>query len=83
MDDKRSKYRPHRHLVTCDYCQKDFKTFNDREVRCSVCCRSIERKLKTYTFDKLKKLANVYKIKKRKQEYIIDDFVQNFENYII
>ena len=83
MDDKRSNYRPHRHLVACDYCQNYFRTLNDREVRSSVCCRSIERKLKTYTFDKLKKLANVYKIKKRKQEYITDDLVQNFENYII
>ena len=78
-----SNYRSHKLLVTCNYCQKDFKTFNDRQVRCSVCCRSIERKLKTYTFEKLKKLASVYNIKRRKQEFIIDDLVQNVENYII
>ncbi len=77
-----SNYRSHKLLVTCNYCQKDFKTFNDRQVRCSVCCRSIERKLKTYTFEKLKKLASVYNIKRRKQEFIIDDLVQKVENYI-
>ena len=77
-----SNYRSHKLLVTCNYCQKDFKTFNDRQVRCSVCCQSIERKLKTYTFEKLKKLPNVYNIKRRKQEFIIDDLVQKVENYI-
>ena len=54
VDNKCSNYRSHRLLVTCNYCQKDFKTFNNRDVRCSVCCRLIERNLKTYTFDKLK-----------------------------
>ena len=78
-----SNYRLHRLLVTCNYCQKDFKTFDSRKVRCSSCCQSIERNLKTYTFDKLKKLANVYNIKRRKQEFIIDDLVQKVENYII
>ena len=58
-----SNYRSHRLLITCNYCQKDFKTFNNKDVRCSVCCKSIERKLKTYTFEKLKKLASVYHIK--------------------
>ena len=77
-----SNYQSHRLLVTCNYCQKDFKTFNDRQVRCSVCCQSIECKLKTYTFEKLKKLANVYNIKRRKQEFIIDDLVQKVENFI-
>ena len=77
-----SNYRSHKLLVTCNYCQKDFKTFNDRQVRCSVCCQSIERKIKTYTFEKLKKLANVYNIKRRKQKFIIDDLVQKVENYI-
>ena len=77
-----SNYRSHKLLVTCNYSQKDFKTFNDRQVRCSVCCQSIERKLKTYTFERLKKLANVYNIKRRKQEFIIDDLVQKVENYI-
>ena len=48
-----SHHPSHRILVTCDYCQNDFKTFSDREVRCSS-CRLIERKLKTYTFEKLK-----------------------------
>ena len=80
---KCSNHRSQRLLITCNYCQKDFKTFNDREVRCSVCCRLIERKLKTYTFEKLKKLANVCNIKRRKQEFIIDDLVRKVENYII
>ena len=82
VDNKSSNYRSHRLLVICNYCQKDFKTFNNRDVRCSSCCRSNEGKLKTYTFEKFKKLANVYNIKRRKQEYIIDDFVQKVENYI-
>ena len=77
-----SNQRSHRLLVTCNYCQNDFKTFNNRDVRCSFCCRLIERKLKTYTFEKLKKLANVYNIKRRRRDYIIDDLVQKVENYI-
>ena len=80
VDDACSNQRSHRLLVTCIYCQNDFKTFNNRDVRCSSCCRLIERKLKTYTFEKLKKPANVYNIKRRKQEYIIDDLVQKVEN---
>ena len=77
-----SNYRSHKLLVTCNYCQKYFKTFNNRQVRCSSCCQSIEQKLKTYTFEKLKKLANVYNIKRRRRDYIIDDLVQKVENYI-
>ena len=83
VENKCSNYRSHKLLVTCSYCQKDFKTFDNRQVRCFSCCRLIERKLKTYTFEKLKKLANVYNIKRRKQEYIIDDLVQKVENYIL
>ena len=83
VDNKCSNHRSHKLLLTCNYCQNDFKTFNGREVRCSVCCRSIERKLEIYTFEKFKKLANVYKIKRRKQESIIDDLVQKVENYIL
>ena len=83
VDNKCSNYRSHRLSVTCKYCQKDFKTIKNRDVRCSVCCRLIERNLKSYIFDKLKKLAGVYNIKRRKQEYIIDDLVQKVENYII
>ena len=78
-----SNYRSHKLLVTCNYCQKDFKTSDNRQVRCSSCCQSIERNLKTYTFEKLKKLASVYNIKRRKQEFIIDDLVQKVENYIL
>ena len=78
-----SSYQSHRLLVTCNYCQKDFKTFDNRQVRCSSCCQSIEQKLKTYTFEKLKKLASVYNIKRRKQEFIIDDLTQKVENYIL
>ena len=82
VDNKCSNYRSHKLLVTCNYCQKNFKTFDNRKVRCSSCCQLIEQKLKTYTFEKLKKLASVYNIKRRKQEFIIDDLVQKFENYI-
>ena len=81
-DDKCSNHRSHRILVTCIYCQNDFKTFNNRQVRCPSCYRLLERKFKTYTFDKLKKLASVYNIKGRKQEYILDDLVQKVKNYI-
>ena len=77
-----SNYQSHKLLVTCNYCQKDFKTIDNREVRCSSCCRLIEQKLKTFTFEKLKKIACVYNIKRRKQEFIIDDLVQKVENYI-
>ena len=82
VDNKCSNHRSHRLLVTCNYCQNNFKTFNNREVRCSVCCRSIERNLKTYIFDKLKKLALVYNIKRIKTDYMIDDLVQEVENYV-
>ena len=78
-----SHRQSHRLLVTCTYCQNDFKTFNDRAVRCSSCRWSIKRKLETFTFEKFKKLASVYNIKRRKQEYIIDDLVQKVENYIL
>ena len=83
LDGVCSNYQSHRLLVTCNYCQKHFKTFDNRQVRCSSSCQSIERKLKTYTFEKLKKLANVCNIKRRKQEFIIDDLVQKVENYIL
>ena len=83
VDNKCSNYRLHKLLVTCNYCQKNFKTFNNTQVRCSSCCQLIEQKLKTYTFEKLKKLASVYNVKRRKQEFIIDDLVQKVENYIL
>ena len=57
VDNKCSNHQSHRLLVTCNYCQKDFKTFNNRDVRCFSCCRLIESKLKTYTFEKLKKVS--------------------------
>ena len=50
-----SHHRAHRILVTCNYCQNEYKTFNDKEVRCSSCCQLIERKLKTHTFENSKK----------------------------
>ena len=80
VDSVCSNNRSHKLLVTCNYCQKDFETFDNRKVRCSSCCRFIERKLKTYTFEKMKKLANVYNIKRG--DYILDDLVQKVENYI-
>ena len=75
-----SNHRSHRLLVTCNFCQNNFKTFNSRKVRCSRCCLLIESKLKTYTFEKLKKLANVYNVKRRRRDFIIDDLVQKVEN---
>ena len=36
-----SHHQSHGFLVTCNFCRNDFKTFKDRDVRCSVCCRSI------------------------------------------
>ena len=82
VDNKCSNHQSHRLLVTCNYCLNDFKTFNNRHVRCPSFYRLIERKLKTYTADNLKKLASVYSLKRRKQEYIIDDLVQKDKNYI-
>ena len=61
-----SHHRAHRILVTCNYCQNDFETFDDREVSCSSCRWSMKHKLKTFTFENLKKLANVYNIEKKK-----------------
>ena len=78
-----SNHRSHRLLVTCNFCQNDFKTFNSRKVRCSLCCLLIESKLKTYAFETLKKLANVYNIKRRRRDYIIDDLVQKVEKFIL
>ena len=40
--------RLQRILVTCNYCQNDLKTFNDRKVRCSSCFRIIEPKFETH-----------------------------------
>ena len=56
VDNKCSNHRSQRLLVTCNYCQNDFKTFCNRALRCSSGCRLIERKLKTYTFEKLKRI---------------------------
>ena len=76
VDNECSNYRSYRLFVLCNFCQNNFISFNVGKVRCSVCCRSIERKLKAYTFKKLKKLANVYNIKKRRTDYMIDDLVK-------
>ena len=59
VDNKCCNHRSQRTLVTCNYCQNSFKTFKNRQVKCSSCFRLIQRKLKTYTFDKLKKLDGV------------------------
>ena len=83
VDNKCSNHRSHRLLVTFNYCQNFYETFKDRELRCSVCCRSIESKMKTYTFEKLTKLANVSNIKRRRQEYIIDELIQKVEKYTL
>ena len=49
-----SNNRSNRLLITCNFCQSNFKTFNERKIGCSVCCRLIESKLKTHTFEKFK-----------------------------
>ena len=58
-----SHRRTHRLLVTCDFCHNILKTFNDRKVRCSSCRWSTKRNLKTYNFENISKIANVYNIK--------------------
>ena len=82
VDDVCSHHRPHRLLITCNYCQKDFNLSNNGQLRCSSCCRLIEQKLKTYFFEKFKNLANVYNMKKRRTDYMIDELVQKVQNYI-
>ena len=37
-----SHHQLHRLSVTCKYCQNDFRTFNDRKARYSICCWSIK-----------------------------------------
>ena len=49
IDDVCSNHQSHKLLVTCNYCQKDFKTYSNRQVRCSSCCRLIEQKLKKHS----------------------------------
>ena len=77
-----SHHRSHRLLFTCNYCQNNFKTFKSRQVRCLSCRRLIASKLKTYTSEKIKKIATVYNIKGRRTDYMTDDLVQKVENYI-
>ena len=67
VNNKCSEHLSHRPLVTYNYCQNNFRTLCSNNVRCSSCCRLIKCKLKTYTFEKLKKLANVYNKKRRRQ----------------
>ena len=81
-DDICSHLRSHKLLITCHYCQNGFKTFNSREIRCSVCCQLIESRLKTCNFEKLKKLAYVCNIKRRRQECVTDELVTKVENYV-
>ena len=50
FNNKCSNNQPHIFLITCSYCQKDFKTIDNREVRCSSCCCLIEQKLKNIHF---------------------------------
>ena len=78
-----SHHRSHRFISTCNFLQNDFKTFSNREVRCSSCFWLFECQLKIYTFEKFKKLANVNNIKGRKQCYIIEELVQKVETYIL
>ena len=80
MENICSNYRSDRLLVTCIYCRNNFETINDRKVRCLSCFDSIERKLKTYTFEKLKKLAYAYNTKRKRKEYILEEVVQKVEN---
>ena len=50
VDNKCSNHRSHRTLVTCNFCQNDFKTLSSKKVRSSPCCQLNERKLETYIF---------------------------------
>ena len=57
-NNKCSEHLSHRLSVTCNYCGNNFRTTCISDVRCSACsayCCSIERKLKTYTLEDLKK----------------------------
>ena len=56
-----SEHLWHRIFVACNPCQNNFRTLSSGDVRCSTCCWSIERKLKAYTVEELKKLAIVIK----------------------
>jgi len=51
----------------------------DSVVRCSSCSVLIEHKLEKYNPKELRKLANIYKIKIRKKEYIISELLQLVE----
>ena len=44
VDNKCFNHRSHRLLVTCNYCQNNFKTFSSKKVICSPGCHSIESK---------------------------------------
>ena len=57
----------HGTVIACNFCQNNFKTFNDREVRFSAFCWSTKRKLNTYNLEELKKLANFHKMKKKEK----------------
>ena len=78
-----SDHRSHRLLVTCNFCQKDFKTINNRHLTCSSCCRLIEQFLKTHSFEKLEKIPNVFNTKRRRRVYIKDDLIQKVESYFL
>ena len=79
-----SQQLSHRSLVTCNFRQNGLKTFNTWEVRCWDCGCSIKRKFKNkHTNEEFKKLTNVYKVKGRKEEYIIDEIKQKVENQFI
>ena len=78
-----SQHQSHRILVTCTFCQNDFRTFNTTEVRCLDCCWLTERKMKKYTLEESEKSANVCNIKRRKKEYTKDESVRKVDNKTI
>ena len=49
----------------------------------SIFVEGYKGKHKLFNFYKNKMLANVYNIKRRRKNYIIDALVQKVENYII
>ena len=61
--------------IPCFDCQNMFFK-NSSSQSCSQCHDSIQQKLQKYNPEELRKLAKKYKIKRRKQEYIISDLLR-------
>ena len=54
-NNKCSHLLSHRTVITCKYCQSDFKTFDTREVRCSLYYTLSKHNLEKYNAEEIKK----------------------------